>query len=150
MNPETVLGLVISSLSIVIAVISLIKSFATSRESKQFKKIAVEDSCLNNIVAARQRYSEFSEKVISLDERDERKKAILLSYHKERVEEYLNALDLASDRYLNGYIDEASFKRNFKELVSQCQESKEVMNIISDQTKNKYPALKKVFVEYSQ
>jgi len=63
----------------------------------------------------------------------------------ERIEEYLNALDYACDKYNDGIIDKTSFERNFAKLVIEAYNNKHMYDNIANGDTNRFAQLKKIF-----
>lgn len=143
------INLIMSFTAIVVSIVSLYRSFATDKFNKKMSKSVLEKELLNRINNARTSYSMLYEKIMDMEKTDIQKQLSELAV-KERLEEYINALEYTCDKYLDGVLDKKSFKRNFSSLVTGLFDQNNVYEVMDSEEKNKYPALKHVYNELSQ
>ncbi len=108
-----------------------------------------ETICLDRISDARYKYSSLVEKIVEPNQISEEKKTIFNDLLQERIEDYLNALDFACQRYLKGFLDKNSFKDNFKNLILASREDSKLFDNVMFKDKNRFVSIKKVCKEFS-
>ena len=109
------------------------------------KKTILEKDLLNSINNSHSSWQFVVQKKFELRGLDDAGIKILEGIEKERIEEYLNSLDYACDKYNESIIDRKSFIRNFVKSIEATSEDDKLFSIVNSNDKNKFKALKKAF-----
>lgn len=146
----TIANFILACLAFIVSIAALLRSFATDRFNKRMSKSVFEKELLNKINYARTNYAAKYDQIVSLADIEESQKELYRLALEERIEEYLNALEYACDKYNDGILDKASFKRNFVKLVTEAYNNKNIFNNIVNGDTNRFVQLKKVIQDLSK
>ncbi|MFA7689311.1 MAG: hypothetical protein WCX96_04425 [Bacilli bacterium] len=146
MTISDILQCFFSFIAIIMSIYSIIKSNDTSNKQEESDKQNTEFTLIGAINNARSNWSSFSQSIVVLDNINEEKKKLLKSIADEILEGYLNSLELACDKFNNGKLNNDSFKRNFYKLLKDVQNDKQLFELVSSSTDNKYKEIKKTLI----
>ncbi len=137
----------LASGALLISVLVALGSYLSTRYNKMIRLVELEKSFLDKIVEARFRYSDIVEKINAAQSLSDETKEVLRTFVKDRLEEYLNAIDYACDKYLRGILDKKSFPEVFGTQIKEALSNKTLFDIVMDGVSNRFKSIKKVYQE---
>lgn len=131
--------------ALIVSIIAAVKSFVSARYNKTIRLVELEKSFLDRIVEARFRYSEVIDKIGAIQFQDEDTKSVLRSFINDRLEEYLNSIDYACDKYIRNMLDKESFIEVFGTQIREALDNQTLYDIVMNGDQNRFKSIKKVY-----